>query len=106
MSGGRGARLGCPHHAESAEEAAKGAEHDVRLHVHREREPVALTVLRKVADPIPHCVPRAPDAYLAAVHVDLARFEAICAEDRTGNLRPAGTHQAGDADDLAPPHAE
>ncbi len=59
--------------------------------------PIALAVLRQIADAARHRVARRPDRHLRAVHEDFAGFDRIGAEHRARDLGAAGAHQAGKA---------
>ena len=86
---------------EPAHEPTQRRQHDVRFHVHSERQSEPLAVLREVADPVPDGVRRAGDADGPTVNEDLARFGAVGPEDRPRDLGSAGADEAGEAENLA-----
>src|SRR5437667_373530 len=94
------------HTPERAQELAQRCDHDVGLDVHPEREPVALAILGQVADALANGVARAVDPRRSAVHADLRRVRPVSAEDRAGDLGPAGAHKTRETEDLPAPDRE
>src|SRR4029077_11587542 len=105
LLGGR-ARLAEVDQADRVREPAQRREDDVRLHVHPDREAVALAVLREIADAQMNIVRRAVDVRDLAVNANRSRVRAVRAEHRARDFGPTRADEPGEAEDLAAPKAE
>ena len=83
-----------------ADEVGNG-ERDVVLDAAHQQQRLRLPVLGRKAYPRRDRVGGALEAYRPAVHRDRSRQHAVMAEDRLGQFRTSGAHQAGETDDLA-----
>jgi hypothetical protein len=70
---------------------------------HGRDEPVVPAVFGNHADSVPDGLLRGADVHLHALDADLARVEAVGAEDGAQHLRAAGAHEAGEPENFAAP---
>src|SRR5438874_13643146 len=98
LGGSVGAELINP--TQEAQEFLEGGKHDIGLYVHTERQTVALTVLREIADAVLDGVLGASDVCHFPLYVDFACFNMVRAENRACRLGASGSHKACKSEDF------